>query len=203
MITNVKYEFPDGKDNSQPQVGERYLCTEDLAKSKDSFINAFFTSLFFLTRNAVTSPLTAVAMATGGAPPVSSDNGSALLGFHQSSGAGKSMAAFMTEEPSRLPVAADDWLMTEPAVAMGASAAPAGMAQQATVQVLGMTCNSCVQNIEGVMGDRPGIESIRVSLADEEAVVRYYPAQWTPHAIADAIDDVCVTFFLYTLFQYS
>jgi copper chaperone CopZ len=67
------------------------------------------------------------------------------------------------------------------------------MAQEATVQVLGMTCNSCVQNIEGVMGDRPGIESIRVSLADEEAVVRYDPAQWTPHAIADAIDDVCVT----------
>jgi copper chaperone CopZ len=70
------------------------------------------------------------------------------------------------------------------------------MAQEATVQVLGMTCNSCVQNIEGVMGDRPGIESIRVSLADEEAVVRYDPSQWTPHAIADAIDDVCVTFFL-------
>jgi Cu+-exporting ATPase len=83
-----------------------------------------------------------------------------------------------------------------PAANGGAPGQPAGasMAQEATVQVLGMTCNSCVQNIEGVMGDRPGIASIRVTLADEEAVVRYDPALWSPQAIAEAIDDVCVTF---------
>jgi copper chaperone CopZ len=92
-----------------------------------------------------------------------------------------------------------------PAANGGAPGQPAGasMAQEATVQVLGMTCNSCVQNIEGVMGGRPGIASIRVTLADEEAVVRYDPALWSPQAIAEAIDDVCVPFFLYTLFHHS
>ena len=62
----------------------------------------------------------------------------------------------------------------------------------AVIRVLGMTCNSCVQNIEGVMGEKAGIHSISVSLEKEEAGVTYDPHTWTPQSIADAVDDVCV-----------
>ena len=72
-------------------------------------------------------------------------------------------------------------------------AATSAVVQAATavVTVKGMTCNSCVQNIEGVMSDKPGVLDIAVSLANEEAIVHYDPTVLTPQAIADAIDDVC------------
>ena len=66
-----------------------------------------------------------------------------------------------------------------------------GRGKRCSISVKGMTCNSCVQNIQGVISDKPGVLDISVSLAKEEADVRYDAALTSPQAVADAIDDVC------------
>ncbi|XP_029596249.1 copper-transporting ATPase 2 isoform X2 [Salmo trutta] len=43
------------------------------------------------------------------------------------------------------------------------------------IRVKGMTCQSCVRSIEGRIGTLPGVLHIKVSLSDEEAVVRFQP----------------------------
>lgn len=58
------------------------------------------------------------------------------------------------------------------------------------IRIIGMTCNSCVQNIEGNIGTKPGILKINVSLDDKCATVKYDAKQFTPTDIADMIDDM-------------
>ncbi|XP_029613085.1 copper-transporting ATPase 2-like isoform X2 [Salmo trutta] len=43
------------------------------------------------------------------------------------------------------------------------------------IRVKGMTCQSCVRSIEGRIGTLPGVLHIKVSLSDQEAVVRFQP----------------------------
>ncbi|XP_038835955.1 copper-transporting ATPase 2 isoform X2 [Salvelinus namaycush] len=43
------------------------------------------------------------------------------------------------------------------------------------IGVKGMTCQSCVRSIEGRIGTLPGVLHIKVSLSDQEAVVRFQP----------------------------
>lgn len=61
---------------------------------------------------------------------------------------------------------------------------------KAVVSIEGMTCQSCVKNIEETMGSKPGIVSVKVSLKDKRGVVEYDPAIWTADAVATAIDDM-------------
>ncbi|XP_017015962.2 copper-transporting ATPase 1 [Drosophila takahashii] len=58
------------------------------------------------------------------------------------------------------------------------------------IRVVGMTCQSCVRNIEGNIGTKPGIHSIEVQLAAKNARVQYDPAQHDPAQIAELIDDM-------------
>ncbi|XP_076467909.1 copper-transporting ATPase 1-like isoform X2 [Babylonia areolata] len=58
------------------------------------------------------------------------------------------------------------------------------------VSVKGMTCNSCVQNIQSNIGGKPGVVSIKVSLADSNAVVTYDPAVTSPGQVAGMVDDM-------------
>lgn len=58
------------------------------------------------------------------------------------------------------------------------------------IRVVGMTCQSCVRNIEGNIGTKPGIQHIEVQLAAKNARVQYDPAQLTPDQIAEMIDDM-------------
>jgi P-type Cu+ transporter len=44
-----------------------------------------------------------------------------------------------------------------------------------TLQVNGMTCASCVSNIEGALGDLPGVHKVIVSLALGKAQIEYMP----------------------------
>jgi len=53
-----------------------------------------------------------------------------------------------------------------------------------------MTCQSCVRNIEGNIGTKPGIQFIEVQLAAKNARVQYDPAQYDPDQIAELIDDM-------------
>uniref|UniRef100_A0A0B7B2G7 P-type Cu(+) transporter n=2 Tax=Arion vulgaris TaxID=1028688 RepID=A0A0B7B2G7_9EUPU len=58
------------------------------------------------------------------------------------------------------------------------------------IRVEGMTCQSCVRNIEGTLSTKPGIVNIKVSLSDKEAVVTFNPKVVSPTSIAEQIDDM-------------
>lgn len=59
-----------------------------------------------------------------------------------------------------------------------------------TVSIEGMVCQSCVRNIEGTMGQKPGIESIKVNLAEKRGVVKFETNLWTASKVAEAIDEM-------------
>ncbi|XP_008195006.1 copper-transporting ATPase 1 isoform X2 [Tribolium castaneum] len=58
------------------------------------------------------------------------------------------------------------------------------------ITVLGMTCQSCVKNIEETLSRKPGIYNIKVSLQEKAALVHYDTRQLTPQQICDFIDDM-------------
>nr|XP_040232006.2 copper-transporting ATPase 1 isoform X2 [Anopheles coluzzii] len=58
------------------------------------------------------------------------------------------------------------------------------------ISIEGMTCQSCVRNIEGNIKDRPGVISIRVLLNERLGIVEYDGRQTTAEAIAEQIDDM-------------
>ena len=58
------------------------------------------------------------------------------------------------------------------------------------ISVEGMTCGSCVKNIESTISSVSGINSICVSLDQKKAVVVFNPAELSPEAVAEKIDDM-------------
>lgn len=62
--------------------------------------------------------------------------------------------------------------------------------QKCLIRVVGMTCQSCVRNIEGNIGTKEGIKMIKVSLEDKQAEVQYDSSKFTPELIAEMIDDM-------------
>lgn len=58
------------------------------------------------------------------------------------------------------------------------------------IQVNGMTCQSCVRNIEANIGQQTGIQSICVSLEQKMAIVEYDGAAVNANEIAEMIDDM-------------
>ena len=58
------------------------------------------------------------------------------------------------------------------------------------VEVDGMVCHSCVQNIEMNIGKMTGIHEIKVSLSDENARIKYDPSLITPSKLCDAIEEI-------------
>ncbi|XP_053555306.1 copper-transporting ATPase 1 isoform X2 [Bombina bombina] len=60
----------------------------------------------------------------------------------------------------------------------------------AVLNIEGMTCNSCVQSIEGLISQKPGVKSIKVSLANKNATVEYDPAATNPDTIRESIEDM-------------
>ncbi|NXI50789.1 ATP7B ATPase, partial [Chloroceryle aenea] len=59
-----------------------------------------------------------------------------------------------------------------------------------TLRIEGMHCKSCVRNIEGNISDLPGIQSIKVSLEHNRAVVEYSPNVITLSALQRAIESL-------------
>jgi len=59
-----------------------------------------------------------------------------------------------------------------------------------SLNIEGMTCNSCVETIETQIGCYTGIQSIKVSLKDKKAFVEYNKDLITLHQIKDSIDDL-------------
>lgn len=54
----------------------------------------------------------------------------------------------------------------------------------------GMTCQSCVRNIEGNIGQNPGIVSIKVNLQEKAGYIEYDPLITDPKQIANDINDM-------------
>ncbi len=66
---------------------------------------------------------------------------------------------------------------------------PPAQTDQATLDVQGMTCASCVAHVEKAARKLPGVESARVNLALGRAVVDFDPHRVDPARIAGAITD--------------
>ena len=67
---------------------------------------------------------------------------------------------------------------------------PPGRTENTTIGVTGMTCASCVQNIEKGLGKLPGVIKAVVNLTTEKAVVEYDPAQVGPKQFTKTITDL-------------
>ncbi|KAK1167374.1 copper-transporting ATPase 1-like [Acipenser oxyrinchus oxyrinchus] len=64
------------------------------------------------------------------------------------------------------------------------------------ITIEGMTCNSCVQSIEGVLSQRKGVKSARVSLAHHSGTFEYDPLLTNPEELREAIEDMGFDAFL-------
>ncbi|XP_054722630.1 copper-transporting ATPase 1-like [Uloborus diversus] len=60
----------------------------------------------------------------------------------------------------------------------------------AKITVIGMTCHSCVNNIEDFVGKKPGVNKISVSLSDKMASIWYDPNIIKSNELRDVIDDM-------------
>eukprot|EP00076_Gallus_gallus_P037050 XP_025002588.1 copper-transporting ATPase 2 isoform X3 [Gallus gallus] len=60
----------------------------------------------------------------------------------------------------------------------------------AVVRIDGMTCNSCVQSIEGTMSQRQGVQHVAVSLADKTGTIHYDPANTNGEELRAAIEEM-------------
>ena len=59
-----------------------------------------------------------------------------------------------------------------------------------TIDITGMTCNSCVQSIEEMISGVAGVSHIKVSLENENALVSYNSTVTTAEEIGDKIEDM-------------
>ncbi|NXN31646.1 ATP7B ATPase, partial [Nycticryphes semicollaris] len=60
----------------------------------------------------------------------------------------------------------------------------------AVIRIDGMTCNSCVQSIEGTISERQGVQRIAVSLAGRTGTIHYDPAVTNGEELRAAIEDM-------------
>ncbi|XP_043913679.1 copper-transporting ATPase 1 [Protopterus annectens] len=64
------------------------------------------------------------------------------------------------------------------------------------VTIKGMTCNSCVQSIEGMISQKKGVITINVSLQNENGTIEYDPLLTNPEVLRSAIEDMGFDAFL-------
>ncbi|XP_068165338.1 copper-transporting ATPase 2-like [Antennarius striatus] len=67
---------------------------------------------------------------------------------------------------------------------------PNSTGQTATVWIAGMTCNSCVQSIEGRISQMTGVGSIKVLLKEEKGTITFDPSLTGPEQLRAAIEDM-------------
>ncbi|KAJ7898444.1 Cu-transporting P-type ATPase [Mycena leptocephala] len=62
--------------------------------------------------------------------------------------------------------------------------------EKCDLRIEGMTCGSCVEAIEGMLREQPGIQSVKVALLAERGVVEYDPNSWDPEKIISEMSDI-------------
>uniref|UniRef100_A0A914YT71 P-type Cu(+) transporter n=1 Tax=Panagrolaimus superbus TaxID=310955 RepID=A0A914YT71_9BILA len=62
--------------------------------------------------------------------------------------------------------------------------------KKAIVNIEGMTCMSCVKNIESNVGSQKGIDSIKVLLKEKKGTIVFDSSLWSGNKVAEAIDDM-------------
>ncbi|XP_074014774.1 copper-transporting ATPase 2 isoform X2 [Numenius arquata] len=67
---------------------------------------------------------------------------------------------------------------------------PSSQEHTVTVSIVGMTCQSCVQSIEGRISKVKGIVNIKVSLEQDNAVIKYQQSEISPEQICQEIQDM-------------
>uniref|UniRef100_A0AAQ4R7M4 P-type Cu(+) transporter n=1 Tax=Gasterosteus aculeatus aculeatus TaxID=481459 RepID=A0AAQ4R7M4_GASAC len=70
------------------------------------------------------------------------------------------------------------------------------LASVVNIHIEGMTCNSCVQSIEGVISTRKGVISAHVSLSDHQGTFEFDPLQASPEELRAAVEDMGFDAFL-------
>ncbi|NWU26569.1 ATP7B ATPase, partial [Dyaphorophyia castanea] len=65
-----------------------------------------------------------------------------------------------------------------------------GMTHTAVIKIDGMTCNSCVQSIEGAISQRQGVQRVAVSLAGSTGTIHYDSAVTSGEELRAAIEDM-------------
>uniref|UniRef100_A0A8C7PYR4 Copper-transporting ATPase 2 n=1 Tax=Oncorhynchus mykiss TaxID=8022 RepID=A0A8C7PYR4_ONCMY len=65
-----------------------------------------------------------------------------------------------------------------------------GETPTSVIGIVGMTCNSCVQSIEGKISEMTGVCSIAVSLKEEQGTVTFDPSLTQPEELRAAIEDM-------------
>lgn len=70
------------------------------------------------------------------------------------------------------------------------------LAAVVNIHIEGMTCNSCVQSIEGKISQRKGVMAAKVSLFDHNGIFEYDPLLTTPEDLREAIEDMGFDAFL-------
>ncbi|XP_068165902.1 copper-transporting ATPase 2-like [Antennarius striatus] len=81
-------------------------------------------------------------------------------------------------------------LVADDAPEVDISCSPNSSAQTATVWIAGMTCNSCVQSIEGRISQMTGVGSIKVLLKEEKGTITFDPSLTGPEQLRAAIEDM-------------
>uniref|UniRef100_A0A8C7LE21 Copper-transporting ATPase 2 n=1 Tax=Oncorhynchus kisutch TaxID=8019 RepID=A0A8C7LE21_ONCKI len=64
------------------------------------------------------------------------------------------------------------------------------LTRTSVIGIVGMTCNSCVQSIEGKISEMTGVCSIAVSLKEERGTVTFDPSLTQPEELRAAIEDM-------------
>ncbi|NXR52439.1 ATP7A ATPase, partial [Hippolais icterina] len=64
------------------------------------------------------------------------------------------------------------------------------LTQTVVINIEGMTCNSCVQSIEGVLSQKAGVKSVHVSLPNGNGTIEYDPLQTSPEDLRSSIEDM-------------
>ncbi|MDE2117613.1 MAG: heavy-metal-associated domain-containing protein [Betaproteobacteria bacterium] len=57
------------------------------------------------------------------------------------------------------------------------------------LNIRGMTCNGCVNNVKNVLQKTPGVAGVEVSLEQNRATVTYDPVKASPAQFKAAVED--------------
>jgi len=64
------------------------------------------------------------------------------------------------------------------------------MSDKCELRIEGMTCGSCVESIEGMLRQQPGVHSVKVALLAERGIIEYDPNVWNADKLIGEISDI-------------